>query len=149
MGKTIRIGEYIIYKLNDLWSHLLVKLGITTAVALPTFWFGVGAEMILILMALSFLDLVTGLVRVYKTKQKFSSLRLADSITKFVLYACFIITSWLLTFIFSDYIPLHSLSVTFLIVNEAGSIFENIVQAGVVLPQKALDFFQKHIEKER
>ena len=141
--KTQQVGEYLSYKLQDLWAHIWFKLGATATIAVPTSFLGVDAVMIVVLFILFALDWLTAIIRTVRTGKQISSKRMADSITKFALYGIFLITSWLLTYIFPDYIKLHVWAVNFLLVNEVLSIFENIVESGVVLPKPIMEWVKK------
>jgi phage-related holin len=136
---------YVLAKLQDLWEGILLKLGITTAVAFPVTFLGVDWNVIGVLVGMSLLDLITGLTRAKKKGQPIQSKKLLNTGYKAILYGAMIGASFLITQVFPDYVALHKYSVVFLILVEFHSVLENITQAGVLLPKEVREWLKKHI----
>jgi phage-related holin len=143
-------STYLVGKLEEVWHGLFVKLGVTSAViALPTTFLGLEWNVIFALVGMSFLDLVTGLVKAKKKKQPIQSKKLLNTAYKAILYSAVIAASYLITQIFPDYVSLHEWSAIFLILVEFHSVLENITQAGVILPPQIREWLSSKINIEK
>lgn len=72
-------------------------------------------------------DLVTGVIAARKRKEKISSARLRDSISKCLIYQTAIITGFLVqNYIIDDFIPIVKLVATAISMVELTSLYENL-----------------------
>lgn len=112
----------------------VVKFWAALALVIPAEILGVSTKMIGVLVMLSVIDFITGIVRAKMTKKKISSSKAANTLFKGLMYAALIFASWGVSLIFNDYVHIHFLAVSFLILVEFHSVLENITEAGILLP---------------
>lgn len=132
--RSIHVSEYILKKLHDAWNGIWFKLGATTLITIPVTLLGIDTKIILVFVSLFILDFVSGIIRSVAIGNKLTSLKAFDSVIKGSMYLVFILSSWLVTLVFNEYIPFHVGAVTLGIVIEFRSILENIRDAKISIP---------------
>lgn len=132
--KTIQLSEYISYQFQNIWAWFWVRIGVSSMIAFPTMIFGVDTLWILVLFAMLVLDFISGIIKAKIKEEQITSRKMFNSVVKAILYVLFIAGSYLMTLLFKEYVPLHSLAVTFLVLVEFVSFIENVLDAGVKLP---------------
>lgn len=145
----MEVHEYLASKFNDAWNHAWGYLGATGVVAIPATIFGVDSHIIYVLFGLYILDFITGIIRTISIGETVSSRRAFDGVLKGILYITFILASYFMTIVFSDYAPIHIWAIIFTCSIEFKSILENIKEAKITLPiiDPVLDFVGAIIEK--
>lgn len=136
-------NQYIGLKFQDIGNGLLLKLGITATIAVPTSIFGIDLQVIVGLCVMGVIDFVTGLVRAKKKGEVISSKKMLNTGYKAILYGSLILASFLVAQVFPEYAPIHQWSALFLFLVEFHSVIENITEGGVILPKEISNWLKK------
>lgn len=132
--------------LIDGWfTRMVTAVGIT----IPATLFGFESKLILGLLLLVSIDMITGLTKAKINKQQISSARLSNTVLKLIIYFSLLIGSFVVTWAYPEYLPLHTVTLSFLILIEFKSILENVVEAGIILPPGISDWVAKTLNMKK
>ena len=99
---------------------------VTSAAAAVVAWFAGTGETLLVMLLAVALDLVTGLIKAWKLRQKVTSHRMRDTIIKLFLYC----STYLLVFAIAKAtlwdVPLANVAASLILLTEAVSVAENV-----------------------
>lgn len=124
--------QYILFTISLFFNKILTivttKWYITILISVTAFFAPV-IPCLSLLISIIFVDFFTGIWKARRLKQKITSFRMRDSITKMVLYSILILLGFSIeTIILSGHIPLLLIVAGLIIVVEFYSIIENVEQ---------------------
>jgi len=142
MKSIITLNNKLEYSLSALFKFLLTNIEkftiwSFTIYLVPTY------EMIGVIQFLLVIDFITGIWKCIKTKEPITSKRMADSITKVILYALGVIVMYVLQHhIAKDLVNIMFLFAALICTRETKSIIENIE---LITDTKIWFFIKEHI----
>lgn len=133
----------------SLYTYLSWKVVFSVLISVFVFFFGVShTEILKMLLALTGIDMVTGIIAAWKSGYPIESRKALKSATKVAIYGLFIAAAFLTEKIVPGVTYMDEAVISFLALTELISIVENIGTAGYAVPMKLLNRIKELRDRE-